>query len=147
MEKVIKKPYYKYKKDAYSKLNKFGKSLLSKVGFYASNPNSTHQDLRIGSQFQREAGSVSFYLGDLWLFTVQTSGDVIMSSNISAKGYQLGKLSTTYFMSMSKNVRELFRDGTGTVVKTLNDSVFEWSVDSERCVFRSFAGGRFINEG
>ena len=147
MEKLIKKPYYKYKKDAYSKLNKFGKSLLSRVGFYTSNPNSTHQDLRIGSQFQIEAGSVSFYMGELWLFTVQTSGDVIMSSNISSKGYQLGKLSTTEFMNMSKNVRELFRDGTGTVVKTLNDSVFEWSVDSERCVFRSFAGGRFINEG
>lgn len=147
MEKLIKKPYYKYKKDAYSKLNKFGKSLLSRVGFYTSNPNSTHQDLRIGSQFQREAGSVSFYMGELWLFTVQTSGDVIMSSNISSKGYQLGKLSTTEFMNMSKNVRELFRDGTGTVVKTLNDSVFEWSVDSERCVFRSFAGGRIINEG
>ena len=147
MEKLIKKPYYKYKKDAYSKLNKFGKSLLSRVGFYTSNPNSTHQDLRIGSQFQREAGSVSLYMGELWLFTVQTRGDVIMSSNISTKGYQLGKLSTTEFMNMSKNVRELFRDGTGTVVKTLNDSVFEWSVDSERCVFRSFAGGRFINEG
>ena len=86
MEKLIKKPYYKYKKDAYSKLNKFGKSLLSRVGFYTSNPNSTHQDLRIGSQFQREAGSVSFYMGELWLFTVQTSGDVIMSSNISSRG-------------------------------------------------------------
>ena len=147
MEKVTKKPYYKYKKEAYNRLNNFGKSLLSRVGFYTSNPNSTHQDLRIGSQFQREAGSVSFYMGELWLFTVQTSGDVIMSSNISSKGYQLGKLSTTEFMNMSKNVRELFRDGAGTVVKTLNDSVFEWSVDSERCVFRSFAGGRFINEG
>lgn len=53
MEKVIKKPYYKYKKEAYSKLNNFGKSLLSRVGFCASNPNSTNQDLRIGSQFQR----------------------------------------------------------------------------------------------
>ena len=95
----------------------------------------------------REAGSVSFYMGELWLFTIQTSGDVIMSSNISAKGYQLGKLSTNDLMTVSNNVRELFRDGTGTVVKTLNDSVFEWSVDSERCVFRSFAGGRFINEG
>lgn len=147
MEKVIKKPYYKYKKEAYNRLNNFGKSLLSKVGFYESHPNSTNQDLRIGSTFSREAGSVSFYMGELWLFTIQTSGDVIMSSNISTKGYQLGKLSTTEFMNMSKNVRELFRDGTGTVVKTLNDSVFEWSVDSERCVFRSFAGGRFINEG
>lgn len=120
---------------------------MSKVGFYASNPNSTHQDLRIGSQFQREAGSVSFYLGDLWLFTVQTSGDVILSSNVSSKGYQLDKLSISHFMTMSRDVQTLFRDGTGTVVKTLNDSVFEWSVDSERCVFRSFAGGRFINEG
>ena len=107
MTQNIIKPYYKYKRDAYSKLNKFGKSLLSRVGFYTSNPNSTHQDLRIGSQFQREAGSVSFYMGELWLFTVQTCGDVIMSSNISSKGYQLGKLSTTEFMNMSKNVREL----------------------------------------
>ena len=147
MEKVIKKPYYKYKKEAYNRLNKFGKSLLSKVGFYASHPNSTSQDLRIGSTFSREAGSVSFYLGELWLFTVQTSGDVIMSSNIGVKGYQLDKLSISHFMTMSKDVQTLFRDGTGTVVKTLNDSVFEWSVDSERCVFRSFAGGRFINEG
>jgi len=147
MEKVIKKPYYKYKKEAYNRLNNFGKSLLSKVGFYASHPNSTSQDLRIGSTFSREAGSVSFYLGELWLFTVQTSGDVIMSSNIGVKGYQLDKLSISHFMTMSKDVQTLFRDGTGTVVKTLNDSVFEWSVDSERCVFRSFAGGRFINEG
>lgn len=147
MEKVIKKPYYKYKKEAYNRLNKFGKSILSKVGFYASNPNSTNQDLRIGSTFSREAGSVSFYMGELWLFTVQTDGDVIMSSNIGVKGYQLGKLSISHFMTMSRDVQTLFRDGTGTVVKTLNDSVFEWSVSSERCVFRSFAGGRFINEG
>lgn len=146
MEKVIKKPYYKYKKEAYNRLNNFCKSLLSKVGFYASHPNSTSQDLRIGSTFSMEAGSVSFYIGELWLFTVQTSGDVIMSSNIGIKGYQLDKLSISHFMTMSKDVQTLFRDGTGTVVKTLNDSVFEWSVDSERCVFRSFAGGRFINE-
>ena len=147
MSNIIVRPYYKYKLKAYKALNKLGKSLLSKVGFYASHPNSTNQDLRIGSQFQREAGSVSFYIGELWLFTVQSSGDVILSSNIGKQGYQLGKLSNTDFMAMSKNIRELFRDGTGTVVKSLNDSVFEWSVDSERCVFRSFAGGRFINEG
>ena len=105
MEKLIKKPYYKYKKDAYSKLNKFGKSLLSRVGFYTSNPNSTHQDLRIGSQFQREAGSVSFYMGEF----LTEAFELLVKDKQAFEEKYFSSLESTYnfYTLLTKNYKTL----------------------------------------
>lgn len=146
MEKVIRKPYYKYKLEAYEAINKLGKSVLDEFGFYEKYPQYLNQDLRIGSDFQRKSGSVSFYLGHLWVFTVLPSGDII-ASTIVEQVYQPRKLSTYKFMSLFKNIKVLFKDGKGTVVRVLNDNVSEWSVSSKGCVFHSYAGDSYVNEG
>ena len=146
MSIVIVKPYYKYKQEAYEIINKLGKSVLKEFGFYEKYPQYLNQDLRIGSDFQRKSGSVSFYLEDLWVFTVLPSGEII-ASTVVGQVYQPRKLSTSKFMSLFKNIKVLFKDGKGTVVKALKDNVSEWSVSRERCVFHSYAGNSYVNEG
>lgn len=146
MGSVIRRPYYKYKREAYNKLNRFGKSILKRVGFYENNADLRGVDLRFGSVTEGDTGLLSYYLEDRWVFNLNCDGSFTFSPHICLSAGRYESFLVSYFELVNKNLGLLFKDGSGTVVKALGDNVSEWYVSSDQCVFHAFSGAVFINE-
>ena len=148
MNKVIVKPYYKYKQEAYNKINRLGKSLLKEFDFNGRFSNSLEQEnLILGYDRSQPFGSVSFCLSrkgtaPLWLFTLRPDFSLAKSSSLGGRTH----LTAEETQEINRNLMTIFRTGTNsTVVKELNCPVDQFIVSRNECYFKSMSGDVYKN--
>lgn len=149
VKKIIVKPYYKYKQEAYNNLNKLGKSLLREFGFYKQYPEYSEDDLIIYHDPSSRSGTVSFCFSKddmdnrLWLFTLEPNFCVRKVSFLEGRD----RLTVEESQIISKNVMACFKTGSNsTVVKKLGSVIIYWYLGKDKCYFRSVNGTTYINK-
>ena len=139
------KPYYKYKKDAYSNLLNIITTILNEGSVFILRPEISGKELNISYDVSRNIpGDIVVSYSGSWLVTLNVNTLLISSPSI----YQMrNTLTHRECESIKENIRVLFKDGNSTVLARFGNLVHDWFVNGEECYFMSFKGISYRNRG
>ena len=139
------KPYYKYKKDAYSNLLNIINTILSEGSVFILRPEISGKELNISYDVSRNIpGDIVVSYNGSWLVTLNVNTLLISSPSI----YQMrNTLTHKECQAIKETIKVLFKDGNSTVLARFGNLVHDWFVNGEECYFMSFDGTAYRNRG
>lgn len=139
------KPYYKYKKDAYSNLLNIINTILSEGSVFVRRPELFGKDFNISYDVSRNIpGDIVVSYNGSWVATLNVDTLLISSPSI----YQLrNTLTHRECQAIKETIKVLFKDGNSTVLARFGNLVHDWFVNGEECYFMSFDGTAYRNRG
>ena len=142
MAKTTIKPYYKYKREAYKKIQEVARLFLKENDFFIR--TGLPQDIDI--TFRNDTmvgvkGNIDFYIrGEfvLSIYGVRVSGTL---------GYDTREyLTDKEHEILTDNLCLLFKHSPSqTIPLYLGEAIKEWEVTGEYCFFMGYSGYRYIN--
>lgn len=145
MSKLVVRPYYKYKKEAYSNLLNIITTILNEGSVFALKPEFLGKDLNLSYDVSRNIpGDIVVSCNGLWLVTINVNTLVITGPPM----YQLrDTLTHRECEEIKKNIKVLFKDGNSTVLARFGNLLHDWFVNGEECYFMSMRGTSYRNRG
>lgn len=143
MTKSTVKPYYKYKREAYKKIQEVARLFLKENDFFIR--TGLPQDIEI--TFRNDTmtgvkGNIDFYIrGEfvLSIFGTQVTGK---------RGYDTRpSLINKEHEILTDNLRLLFRHSPSqTIPLYIGEAIKEWEITGEYCFFMGYSGYQYINK-
>lgn len=145
MSKLVVRPYYKYKRVAYTNLLNIINTILNEGSVFALKPEFIGKDLNLSYDVSRNIpGDIVVSCNGLWLVTLNVNTLLISSPRI----YQMRNTLTHRECEVIKeNMKVLFKDGNSTVLARFGNLVHDWFVNGEECYFMSMRGTSYRNRG
>lgn len=145
MSKLVVRPYYRYKREAYNNLLKVIASILNEARVFERKPEFLGKDFNLSYDVSMNIpGDVVVSYNGLWLATFNVNTLLITGPQV----YQLrDTLTQKECNEIKKNIKVLFRDGNSTVLARFGNLVHDWFVNGEECYFMSFKGISYRNRG
>jgi hypothetical protein len=141
MTKSTIKPYYKYKREAYKKIQDVARLFLRENDFFIR--TGLPQDIEITFRNDTSVGvkgNIDFYIrGEkvLSIFGTQVTGK---------RGYDTRDFLTSKEHDIiSENLRLLFRHSSSQTIPLYIGAIKEWEVTGEYCFFMNHGGYQYIN--
>lgn len=141
MTKATIKPYYKYKREAYNKIQDVARLFLKENDFFIR--TGLPQDIDITFRNDTSVGvkgNVDFYVrGEMVLS--------ILGTQVKGKrGYDTRDFLTSKEHDiLSENLRLLFRHSSSQTIPLYIGAIKEWEVTGEYCFFMNHGGYQYIN--
>ena len=145
MSKLVVRPYYRYKREAYNNLLKVIASILNEASVFERKPEFLGKDFNLSYDVSRNIpGDIVISYNGSWLVTLNVNTLLISSPRI----YQMRNTLTHRECEVIKeNMKVLFKDGNSTVLARFGNLVHDWFVNGEECYFMSFKGISYRNRG
>ena len=143
MSKATIKPYYKYKREAYNKIQDVARLFLKENDFFIR--TGLPQDITItfrGNPKVHIDGYIEFYIRGEKVLS-------ILGKQVTGKrGYDTRDfLTTKEHEILTENLRLLFRHSPSqTIPLYLGEAIKEWEVTGEHCFFMGYSGYQYINK-
>lgn len=138
MSKLVVRPYYKYKKEAYNNLLKVITSILNEASVFERKTEFIGKDFNLSYDVSRNIpGDIVVSCNGCWLATLNVNTLLITGPQV----YQLRDMLTQKECNeVKKNIKVLFRDGNSTVIARFDNLLHDWFVNGEECYFMSMRG-------
>ena len=143
MTKSTLKPYYKYKREAYKKIQEVARIFLNENDFFIR--TGLPQDIEITLRNDTSVGvkgNINFYIRGEFVLS-------IYGTQVTGKrGYDTRNfLTTREHEILTNNLRLLFKHSPSqTIPLYIGEAIKEWEITEGYCYFMGYSGYQYLNK-